>query len=356
MYDDYQQLHRRNPGRRPGGADPFRARIGLMVVGILLAVPVALIVRSGGSKTVHTAGLPGASAVLTVTETSGDDTGDIALDTGIDPVVTSGAAQAAPAAESPAAQAAPAPAPTVEESTTAAPSSAPKKRKQTTSTSVQAKAEAAPASEAPTTEAPTTVAATVADAPSCKRTYKIAAGDYWLGIAKHYDVSLKSLLAANDAGTGTALFAGDEICLPADAQTPAVRPTTTTDAPAATHATSAPTTAAPTTTRAPATSTPAASPPHNSYSRDEVMQIIRDVWPDDLEDKAILIATRESDLNPTVRNYCCFGLFQLYWEVHKSWMRQLGIQEAADLYDPKVNAYAAYVLYQRSGGWGPWGG
>ena len=33
----------------------------------------------------------------------------------------------------------------------------------------------------------------------------------------------------------------------------------------------------------------------------QVAQIIRDIWPDDQEDKAIAIATRESNLKPGVR-------------------------------------------------------
>ena len=82
--------------------------------------------------------------------------------------------------------------------------------------------------------------------------------------------------------------------------------------------------------------------------------IIREVWPDDLEDEAVRIATRESNLNPTVRTYCCFGLFLIYWSVHRGWLSGLGVSAPSQLYDPRVNATAAYTLYQRSGGWGPW--
>ena len=49
-------------------------------------------------------------------------------------------------------------------------------------------------------------------------------------------------------------------------------------------------------------------------------QIIRDVWPDDLEEEAIRIATRESNLIPTVKNYCCYGLFQIYYNAHRTWL------------------------------------
>ena len=86
----------------------------------------------------------------------------------------------------------------------------------------------------------------------------------------------------------------------------------------------------------------------------EIEQIIRDVWPDDLEEQALSIAWRESGYNPRAQNYCCSGLFQIYYDVHASWLAELGINSAEDLYDPHTNATAAYALYQRSGGWSPW--
>jgi len=82
--------------------------------------------------------------------------------------------------------------------------------------------------------------------------------------------------------------------------------------------------------------------------------IIRDVWPDDLEDHAIQIATRESRLQPDVRNACCFGLFQINWSAHHSWLAgEMGVSSASQLLDPAVNARAALALYQRDG-WRPW--
>jgi hypothetical protein len=85
-----------------------------------------------------------------------------------------------------------------------------------------------------------------------------------------------------------------------------------------------------------------------------VEQIIRQVWPDDLEDRAVRIATRESNLQPGVRNACCFGLFQIHWTVHRGWLADYGITSSSQLFDPRTNAEAAYALYQRAGGWGPW--
>ena len=221
---------------------------------------------------------------------------------------------------------------------------------------------------------------TTPTAAVCGPSYTIAAGDYWIGIAQRADVTLAELLHANAAAPTTALFPGRTICLPAGtaALPPAVRVTTTTAAASTTSppAASAPATTAPTTTPAaaaprattPQFTTPHATTPHTttpvtqpvvsapvrSYSRAEVEQIIRDTWPDDQEDKAVAIATRESNLNPGVRNYCCYGLFQIYYDTHRSWLNQMGVTSAEQLFDPAVNALAALVLYNRSGGWGPW--
>lgn len=82
-----------------------------------------------------------------------------------------------------------------------------------------------------------------------------------------------------------------------------------------------------------------------------VEQIIRDVWPDDLEERALTIAYRESRLDPAARNYCCHGLFQIYWSIHRGWMR---LDSVDQLYDAETNARMALALYQRAGGWGPW--
>ena len=83
--------------------------------------------------------------------------------------------------------------------------------------------------------------------------------------------------------------------------------------------------------------------------------IIRDVWPDELEDRALEIARRESKYRPTAKNNCCYGVFQIYWSVHRGWLADLGITSAEQLFDPTLNARAALTLYQRAGGWGPWG-
>jgi len=97
---------------------------------------------------------------------------------------------------------------------------------------------------------------------------------------------------------------------------------------------------------------PKPAPPAPVASGD-VESIIRDVWPDDLENEAVRIATRESRLVPTARNACCHGLFQIYYSVHRAWLGQYGVNSPSDLYDPRTNATVALALYNEAG-WGPW--
>jgi hypothetical protein len=122
--------------------------------------------------------------------------------------------------------------------------------------------------------------------------------------------------------------------------------TTTTAKPATT------TTAKPTTTTATTTTT---IPPPVVYSPAQSEAAIRKVWPDDLEAKAVAIATRESTLHNVAHTSCCYGLFQIKFSVHQQWLATMGVARAEQLYDPTVNATVAYQLYLRSG-WGPWGG
>ena len=101
-------------------------------------------------------------------------------------------------------------------------------------------------------------------------------------------------------------------------------------------------------------STTSTTEPTTTPSSETIKQIIRDAWPDELEDRAIEIAYRESRFVPTASNFCCHGLFQMYWDVHKVWLDDIGITSVDQLYDPTTNARAAYALYQRAGGWDPW--
>ncbi len=224
---------------------------------------------------------------------------------------------------------------------------APKKKVVAKTTTTVAAATAAPAA-----------ATQSADKAACTMTYTIAKGDAWSTIASRAKVTMKALLAANGATTSTLLLPGKSVCLPAGAVAPG--PPTTNAPVAKPPATTQPATTqpkAPAPTSPPSTTAPPVTqpkPPANTYTKAQVAQIIRDVWPDDLEDEAIRIATRESNLIPTVRNACCYGLFQIYYTAHKAWLASIGITSAAQLYDPLTNSTAALALYRNSG-WAPWG-
>jgi LysM repeat protein len=308
-------------------------RIGLLVGVMLLFVPIALSLRSSKTRleasgvdpvgTVAIGHLPPAPTELTEPPTT-------AVVTTLS-IVTEALVVTAP--------------PTEAAVVTAPPTAAP--------TTAAAKKATAKATPKPTQ--PPATAAQAAEKTPCTLTYTVAKNDAWSTIASRAKVSLKDLLAANDASTSTLLLPGKTICLPAGATVPAppattAAPTKPPTTPAPTPAPKPPTTPAPT---APPNTQPPAPP--NTTSRAQAAQIIRDVWPDDLEDTAIQIATRESNLVPTAHNSCCYGLFQIFYAAHKSWLASIGVTSAAQLYDPQVNANAAYALY-RTSGWAPWGG
>lgn len=84
-----------------------------------------------------------------------------------------------------------------------------------------------------------------------------------------------------------------------------------------------------------------------------VEDMIRVVWPDDLEQWALGIAYRESRYQARVHTWCCYGIFQIH-QIHLQWLCEAGIAcTIEDLYDPMTNIKAAYALYQRNGK-GPW--
>ena len=203
----------------------------------------------------------------------------------------------------------------------------------------------------PSTLPPTTVA-------SCGNDYELSDGDYWIRIADAAGVSLAELLDVNNASVDTVLVPGRSVCLPVGASTPAPPTTVATTTPSTQPrttptSTSGSSTQAPATTAAPTTTAP---PRPAAVPESEATAIIREVWPDELEERALEIAWRESNHRSNVNNFCCYGLFQIYFTVHRSWLASLGIDSAEDLFDPRANAIAAYTLYQRAGGWGPWGG
>ena len=223
-----------------------------------------------------------------------------------------------------------------------------------------------------------TKAAETVDEPtaeeSCAVDYDVVDGDYWLRLSEGAGVPLSELLDANAASANTPLYPGGSICLPAGSSTPPPPSAPSTEATAAStssgssssggsSASSASSSSSSGSSSRSVATTPATTRPPPPPSTqppppppEVVEQVIRDVWPDELEDKALAIAWRESNYSTTAKNYCCYGLFQMYWSVHKSWLSGIGITSANQLYDAETNARAAYTLYQRAGGWGPWGG
>jgi len=154
---------------------------------------------------------------------------------------------------------------------------------------------------------------------ACATPYTAKRGDSWWSIAEKHDLSLNRVLKFNKAKTSTKILVGDSVCV------------------------------------AVATTKPKSESVR--YSPKEVIQIIREEWPDELEERAIQIARRESKLNPRaigIPNDCCYGLFQIYYRWHKSWLPSVGVENASQLLDPRLNARAAFRMYQRNNGWGPW--
>jgi LysM repeat protein len=305
--------------------DPLLRRIGALAVAIALFIPVAMALRDGSSERAVSASnatsltiAPVASASAPVADSNTESTIDIdALPPAV-PVSVAGTA----ATEQ---------------------SSPPSGEAASNSPASSGEAATAPAAQ------PAAAVEAVQPAAACKK-YTVVAGDYWILIAKKVSVSVGDLLAANKATAKTALYPGGVICLPANASPPTTLAPTTTVKPTTTAVKATTTTVKATTT----TVTVAAPPVKKTYTRAEVEAIIRYVWPDELENEAIRIATRESNLQPGVRNFCCFGLFQIYFNVHKSWLARMGITSAEQLYDPLINAQAGYALYLRAGSWGPW--
>jgi hypothetical protein len=83
--------------------------------------------------------------------------------------------------------------------------------------------------------------------------------------------------------------------------------------------------------------------------------MIREIWPAELAERAIAVAHRESRHRADAYNgWCCYGVFQIYWTVHRSWMSAHGVTSVNQLFDARTNILMAYQIYQRAGGWGPW--
>lgn len=173
-------------------------------------------------------------------------------------------------------------------------------------------------------------AGTVSAAPahpaavSCSLRYTVKAGDSWYRIASKVKVTPAALLKANKATVRTWLMPGQVVCLPAGAvvatpKLPVVKLVY----------------------------------PKATYTAAQNAAIIKAAWPDALEAQAIAISQRESHLNNLAHNWCCYGLFQIYFNASKAWLASVGVTNPSQLLDPNVAATVAYKLYQRSG-WAPW--
>jgi len=183
-------------------------------------------------------------------------------------------------------------------------------------------------------------------APACGLDYVVQAGDSWFGIAGRADVKAGPLAAANGMTIRSSLKIGQTICLPVGAKRPT--PTTsTTQAPAPATTGSSGGSSRPTLTGL-------TYNPVYVHSRSELEQMIRDVWPDELEEQALYVVQRESRYNTTSYNWCCVGLFQVNWWSHRSWLQGAGVSEPSQLMDPLTNVRMALVVWQRSGSWRPW--
>jgi hypothetical protein len=156
-----------------------------------------------------------------------------------------------------------------------------------------------------------------AQAANCAATYTVKSGDSWWRIAENNNTNLRNVLRLNKATKATKLLVGSTVCVPTSVQV---------------------------------------VPPAQKFTRAEVIQIIRDIWPDELEERALAIVQRESKFQPGAvsGSRCCYGLFQIYYRWHKNWLPNVGVNSAEALLNPQLNAIAAYRMYQRNKGWGPW--
>ena len=317
-----------------GHVDPLLRRAGAVAIVIAALVPVALSLRSSHTSASALAPSASSAAASPAATTAAATTVALAPTSAVASHSTSVGTAAAPRVSKP----------THATRTATKPAATTVPRASTS--------DAAPTSIAPRVTVATRTATVVPRSVprACTSSYRVVFGDAWIVIANKAHVPLSKLLSANHATASTPIYPGRTLCLPAGARLS--KPTSTSHAISHFISPSSPLT---TVVRKPTISHPTYVP-SRSYTRAQVIQIIRDVWPDALEDHAIFIATRESNLVPTARNFCCQGLFQIYYAVHAKWLAQIGITSADQLLDPRTNARAAYAMYQRSGGFGPWGG
>lgn len=323
-----------------GAVDPLLVRAGAIVMALLLLVPVVMSLRPDQDDS-----LPGdvvEAPQPVVAGAAPGPTPEAALAPAVSPVAVAAPVEAA--------------------TSTAAPteSSAPSESAGTTSSEPAAQELVTTSGEATETAVASADEAAAVDVaaerivPTCPQTYTAAPGDSWYRIADEAGISPTELLAENNATTDTVILPGDDVCLPEGAAMPSP-PTTT--APTTAPDDESTTTPAPVTTTAPTTTAPTTTvAPVANLSRTEVQELIRQTWPEEEVDKALAVARRESNFIATADNgWCCVGVFQLYWTVHRGWLDDFGITQRSDLFDARKNIAAAYHMWQNQG-WGPWGG
>ena len=170
----------------------------------------------------------------------------------------------------------------------------------------------------------------VPSASAACTSFIVERGDSWSLLADYAGVGLSAMLQANNATARTVILPGQTLCVPKGATFSRPGASVTTEA-----------------------ATPKLVIPKKRLSAAQSEAIIREVFPDKLERRALKIAQRESRLNHVSHSWCCLGLFQIYFGANKAFLGTLGITNASQLLDARTNATAAYAMYQRSG-WAPW--
>ena len=173
--------------------------------------------------------------------------------------------------------------------------------------------------------------------PQCGAKFTVQLGDSWSLLADYAGVGTRELLQVNKANARTVIVPGDELCVPSGARMRRPAPVATAQ-PA----------------RRASSPKPLVVVAAKRFTAAQSTQIIRDVFPDALEKRALEIVQRESHTNAAAYNFCCYGLFQIHFQAHKSWLATMGVTNPSQLLDAGTNARAALTLYKRSNSWAAW--
>ncbi|MDP5108447.1 MAG: LysM domain-containing protein, partial [Ilumatobacteraceae bacterium] len=133
--------------------------------------------------------------------------------------------------------------------------------------------------------------------PQCGAKFKVQLGDSWSLLADYAGVGTRELLQVNKANARTVIVPGDELCVPSGARMRRPAPVATTQ-PA----------------RRASSPKPVVVVAAKRFTAAQSTRIIRDVFPDALEKRALEIVQRESRINAAAYNFCCYGLFQIHFQ------------------------------------------